>query len=126
MFKRTTLYITISKNRVEIKNINTKRTTIVDDCIFSNEHYLIAEFSVLAQRLEASVQKVMQGGFNLFAPYVVVQPMELVSEPLSEIEKKVLTELIENVFSRQPMLWVGDTLSDEQVKHYSKQSFQDR
>lgn len=119
MFNRTLIYIKIYTNRVVIKNLNTRKETIIDECIFSNDRYLIAEFTKLTKALELRIKEVYRESFAFFAPKVVVHPMELVDKELCEVERQILSELIENSFRTQPLLWLGKTLSDVEVREYA-------
>ncbi|MBN2824386.1 MAG: hypothetical protein JXQ76_03600 [Campylobacterales bacterium] len=117
MFKRTLIYIKIYKNRVVLKNIDTQRVIAIDDCAFSTNRYLIAEFTKLSQALEPRLKEILKR-YTLLTPFVVMHPIEMVDAELCEIERQIFSELIQNTFRTQPLFWIGNELNDDEVKQY--------
>jgi hypothetical protein len=95
IFKRSPVYIKLSKNRVEITNLETEET-ISRNAIepFSTERFIIADFNK-ADNLIRSVMNELLPKKGIFPRQtkILIQQVESVEGGLSEIEKRALRDL---------------------------------
>ena len=114
-FKSKILYVKVKENNFIIKSIHDgKSVTVKADKPFSNKRLLIAEFTVALKVLESGIKQLTNT--QLFAPTIVMHPLENIDDTLSEVEEKVLKEVALNAGARDVKLWVGDELSDEELR----------
>lgn len=55
-------------------------------------------------------------------PLVVIQPLEMIEDGLSEVEERVLREVAASAGARKVVVWVGHELSDAEVMRHSQSS----
>jgi len=114
MFKSQTYYVRIKENEFIIKSvINPKEITIKAEEPFMTKRLLIGQFSVAEKFLKIGLEQ-----FNekfLFAPIIVMHPLENVDKELSEVEEKVLKELALSSGAKEVKLWLGEELTDKDL-----------
>lgn len=116
--KPTILYCKVYKNRITIKNLFSGKTKCIDDCIFSNDTYLLADLNKAISAVKSEKKEILRRTIAdfCFEPLVLIQPMELSNTDLCEVEKSLLEGLIQNSkISSRPVVWHGEELSDEEV-----------
>ena len=115
MFKSQTYYVRIKENEFIIKSvINPKEITIKAEEPFTTKRLLIGQFSVAEKFLTIGLEQ-----FNenfLFAPMLIMHPLENIDEELSEVEEKVLKELALSSGAKEAKLWLGEELSDKDLR----------
>ena len=113
-FKSKILYVKVEENTFIIKSIhNGKTVTVKADTPFSNKRLLIAEFTVALKVLTSGIKQLTNT--QLFAPTIIMHPLENIDETLSEVEEKVLKEIALNAGAREVKLWLGKELSDKEL-----------
>jgi rod shape-determining protein MreB len=113
---RADLYVRISIDRIDVRNVRSGRTAgEVADPAFSTSRLLIGQFMVAQELLRGAVRAVL-GWWPLRTRHFVMHPLERIEGGLSQIEERVLQELAASAGSRYTIVWVGESLSDDDVR----------
>jgi len=96
-FFSNTVYIKVYPNKFELKSIETgKSLSLTSPEAFTTRRLLVLK------------------------PVVVIHPMSMMDDGLSEIEERVFYELASSAGARKVKVWLGHDLSDKDVLEYSK------
>jgi rod shape-determining protein MreB and related proteins len=113
---RADLYVQISVDRIEVRNVRSGRSYVeVADPGFSTPRLLIGQFT-LAQELLRRVVAGALGWWPFRLRRFVMHPLERIEGGLSQIEERVLLELAAAAGSRRTVVWIGESLSDADVR----------
>jgi hypothetical protein len=116
------LYVKVYKNRIDIKEIGAKQRplTISPTKSFTTERLLVGEFSIAEKLLKNGLKQFKKTILLAFRPIVVIQPMEMVQNEISEVEKRLLKELALGSGAYKAVVWIGHELSDDEIKEKIK------
>lgn len=111
------LYIKVSENRFEAKNVSTNGAweIISPDAPFSTERLLVGTFSNAEPALAKLIKKILPKTLIDRRPQVVIQPVSKVEGGLSEVEDRIFRELALGAGAIKAVVHVGSELSDEEV-----------
>src|SRR5262245_11492254 len=113
---RADLYVRISIDRIDVRNVRSGLVSgEVADPAFSTQRLLIGQFMVAQELLRGTVKAVV-GWWPFRTRRLVMHPLERLEGGLSQVEERVLQELAASVGSRHTVVWVGESLSDEDVR----------
>lgn len=118
MIKRFTtyLYIKVYPNNFSIKLLdgsNIEKNYIADND-FTTNRLLVGDFLVAEKCLKKAIKDIMPKTlFFLKSPMALIQPMVMIEGGLSEIEKKIFTELAMISGVHKPVIHVGQELNDD-------------
>ncbi len=116
MFSNT-VYVRVGRNQFRVKHIESGAdTTVVASTPFTTTRLLIGQFVAAEQALKSALKQVATGRLFAVSPAVVMHPMEMVEEGLSEIEERTLQEVAIGAGAGKAVVWVGRELSDSEVK----------
>ncbi len=119
----STLYVRVSRNQFHVRHLETKREVVVSARVpFSTRRLLIGNLSVAEETLDDAVEKLQKGRWYPPPPLVVIQPLEMIEDGLSEVEERVLREVAASAGARKVVVWVGHELSDAEVMRHSRSS----
>jgi rod shape-determining protein MreB len=108
------VYVQISVDRMVLKHIGSGRVITMDgEPPFSHQRMLIGNFTRASALMKAGLKKVLS--FALVRPVVLVHPLDTLDGGLSEIEQRVLRELVLGSGARKVVIWIGPPLSDQEV-----------
>lgn len=118
----STLYVRVARNLIRVRHLETKREVAVSARVpFSTRRLLVGNVTSAEEALQEAVDKVQKGRWYPPPPVVVIHPLELVEDGLSEVEERVLRELASSgAAARRVIIWVGHELSDVEVMRRSK------
>jgi rod shape-determining protein MreB and related proteins len=109
-----TLYICLRRNQITMRHIESGReTTLNAEVSFSNARLLVAQSTLVTRLMQEGMQSVLPG-FGI-APAIVMHPLEMVEDGISEVEETSLTEIGYVLGAREVVVVTGPVLSDEQV-----------
>ena len=54
-------------------------------------------------------------GTSIFAPTIIIHPLENIDETLSEVEEKIFKELALSAGAKTVKLWLGKELNDDEI-----------
>lgn len=113
------LYIKVSENRFEAKNVSTKGhwESISPGGPFSTERLLVGTFSNAEPALAQLVKRIVPKSLIRRRPQMVVHPTSKVEGGLSEVEERIFKELALGAGAIKAILHVGSVLTDEQVSN---------
>jgi hypothetical protein len=113
------IYIKVSEDRFEAKNISTNGEweSVNSPTPFSTERLLVGTFSNAEPVLRKLVKNILPKGLIRMRPKVVIHPLSRVEGGLSEIENRVFEELAGGAGALVVVIHVGDALSDEEVSN---------
>lgn len=117
----STLYVRVSRNLVRVRQLESRREAAVSArAPFTTRRLLIGNLTSAEETLDEALQKVLKGRWYPPPPVVVMHPLELVEDGLSEVEERVLRELAASASARRVVIWVGHELSDAEVMRRAK------
>lgn len=112
----STLYVRVTRNQFRIRHIESKREVVISARKpFSTKRLLIGSYSNAEELLDDGIEKVRKGRWFPPPPIIVIQPLEMLEEGLSEVEERVLNEVAAAAGARKVVVWVGHELSDQEV-----------
>lgn len=117
-FFENTVYVRVKRNQLRVRHVVTgKEVSLKAPTPFSTNRLLIGQFTV-AENLPRQAMREIFGTRMLFMPrpHVVIQPLEMLDAELSEVERRVLTEVAVGAGAAKVLVWVGPELNDEEVK----------
>lgn len=115
-FKHDKLYIKVSKNFVEIIDVDKNRSINGKSLKpFSSERLLIAEFKIAEDFMNELVSKLKKGNNVKRNKIILFHPMDFVDGGISEVESRVFLEIGERLNGKVVKIWTGDELTNEQV-----------
>lgn len=82
---------------------------------FTTKRLLVGEFSPAQECLKEGFKKLHEGRWFAPSPAVLIQPMEMIEDGLSEVEERALKELATGAGAREAIVWIGRELSDAEV-----------
>lgn len=115
----STLYVRVSRNQFRVRHIESKREVAVSPLkAFSTKRLLIGNYTAAEELLQEGIGRVWKGRWFPPPPVILIQPLEMLDEGLSEVEERVLKEVAAAAGARKVVVWVGHELSDQEVlKH---------
>ena len=81
----------------------------------STKRLLVGDFTTAEQCLKQLVLSVAKKGLIPIAPEILIQPMEMIEEGVSESEEKLFLELALRAGARDVKVYSGIELSDDEV-----------
>jgi hypothetical protein len=118
-----TLYVRISRDRLQVRHIETGRALTLDaQPPFSGARLLVAQFTPAQALLRRAVREVTGGGFGL-APVLLLHPLELVEDGVSESERRLLLDLGYGIGAREVAV-VTTEPSDAQARRLARRGRQ--
>lgn len=113
----TDLYVKVSKNRFEAKNLSTNSEwkSIIPGRPFTTSRLLVGTFTAAEPALTKLVKELLPKGIIKKSPQIVVHPVEMVEGGLSEIEDRIFRELALGSGAVKVVLHVGHELSDAEA-----------
>ncbi|HZF26667.1 MAG TPA: hypothetical protein VEZ88_10435 [Steroidobacteraceae bacterium] len=112
-----TVYVRISKNRFRLRNIGTgAEADVTPTPGFTTTRLLVGQFRVAQAALKEAMGKLIGGGLFAASPGVVIQPLEMTDDGLSEVEERVFRELAAGAGAAKVVVWLGHELTDSEVK----------
>ncbi len=113
LFKEPIYYVQISKNSFTVRSVNGKESIVFNASTpFSTKRLLIGEFTVAEKLLKKALSSFPK---SIISPTVIMHPLEMVDEKLSEVEKNVFREVALAAGARDVKLWLGKKLSDNEL-----------
>lgn len=113
-----TLYVRITKNRMQIRHIESGSEISLDAAQpFTNSRLLVADFSAAQRLLKQGIAEAA-GRYGL-APVIVIHPAEMMEGGLSESDKRRLLDLGYGTGARYVAV-VADSLADAEVRQAAK------
>lgn len=113
LFKEPIYYVQISKNSFTVRSVNVGESIVFDAATpFSTERLLIGEFSVAEKLLKKALSSFSK---SIISPTIVMHPLEMIDEKLSEVEENVFREVALAAGAREVKLWLGKKLSDDEL-----------
>lgn len=110
------IYASIHADRIVARNVDDDREI---ECLakipYSHSRLLVGNFSAAQICLKEAVVEAKGSGFSL-ATVIVVQPMDRLEGGLSQVEERLLHELAMGAGAYKALVWVGQRLSDDEVK----------
>jgi len=115
-------YVRVYKNRFHVRKIGDeiKEIEIEAEMPFSTDRLLVGEFLVAEKILSKVFKELGESRLLSKGPMVVMQPMEMSGEELSEVEERILRELAYGSRAFRASVWLGKELTDEEVKDKAK------
>ena len=112
----STIYVRVTQNQFRLRHIEDNREITVSAIeSFTTKRLLIGEFTTAEKYLKQGFDMIHQGKWLPASPVVVIQPLEMIDEGLSQIEERVLREVAAGAGARKVVVWVGQELSDQEV-----------
>ena len=112
-----TLYVRVRPNQIHLRHLETGMdTTVSANPPFTSERMLVGDFTAAEHALKVAVKRV-QKQRNFSAPSrTLIQPLEKIEGGLCMIEERILREIAIGAGASKVVVWVGQELSDSQVK----------
>ena len=114
LFKVPLYYVQIKKNSFNIRSVKDAKTIVFDATTpFSSDRLLVAEFKVAEKLLTKALASFSK---SLLRPTLIMHPLELVGETLSEVEEQLLRELALSAGAYKVKFWLGEPLDDHDLQ----------
>jgi len=111
------LYVRVSRNQFRLKDVDSgTETTTLASTPFTSTRLLIGQFTAAQQALKGGFKDMAAGRLFVPSPTVLMHPVDMVEGGLSEIEERVLKEVAIGAGAGRVVVWVGEELSDGEVK----------
>ena len=109
--------VRVFSNRFELRNIDTgKQVSVASEKPFTTPRLLVGQFTEAERALKRGMKQLQEGGWFSRSPVVLIQPMEKTEGGLSQVEERILQELALGAGARRAVIWVGEVLTDQQVR----------
>lgn len=110
-------YVRVSRDRFDVAPVSGAAVTEIFSSAtpFTSCRLLLGEFTVAQECLRRAFDRMVPKGLLKRWPAVLIHPVEMVDDGLSEVERRVFRELAFAAGARRVVLWVGDELTPEQV-----------
>ena len=121
-FEKETIYIRVFVNKIELRHLD-KDLTIVRSCVnhFSNERLLIANVSNAITFIKSILDEIYKKQLLKSTLVVLIQPVERIEGGVSEVEKMILNDLVEQIGGRYSFIHDSpEKLSDKQVRRITR------
>lgn len=115
LFPKHDLYATIGRNLIHVRDI-THSAAVSGSADFSTTRLLIGEFTIASTLLSRLVKELSASRTFAISPRLLIHQTDLCDGGLSEVEHRVLVELAEAAGARKTVVWVGPSLSDQEVR----------
>jgi len=121
-FKKETIYIRLFENKIQLRHLDSGQTinrTCSDK--FSSERLLVASCSIAIKFIRDVLSEVQKDKLLKSSLVVLIQPMEKIEGGVSEVERMVFNDLIEQIGGKYA--FVHDTqenLTDDEVRKITK------
>lgn len=111
-----TIYVKVSRNKFTVKHIESNNEiTVSAEKPFTTSRLLVGQFIVAEALLKEAIKKAYLTNWISPSPIVLIQPITMIDDGLSEVEERVLRELASSSGARKVVVWVGKVLSNEEV-----------
>ena len=109
--------VRVYANRFELRNIDTGKTVSVAAIKpFTTTRLLVGQFTEAERALKQGIKRLQAGGWFSRSPVMLILPMEKTEGGLSQVEERVLQELALGAGARRALVWVGQELSDQELR----------
>jgi len=111
----TRLYVQVRENHFEIRRIGKDPLSVVVPSArpFTTRRLLVGTFSVAERTLREALRSRLR---LILRPVMVIHPMLMIEDGLSEVEERLFHELGRSAGARRVVLHTGEILSDAQVR----------
>ena len=111
------LYLKIFTNRIELQNVNSGEIVRLSATKpFTSKRLLVGHFSEAQSLVREAARSIKKGILALLIkPVILVHPMEMVKDGLSEIEEETFMTLGLAAGARKTVIHLGGELSAAQV-----------
>jgi hypothetical protein len=116
-FFDSAMYVRVKKNQFRVRSLKfEKEATFNADQPFSTNRQLIAQFQLAEEVLKRALKEISKSSFFTPSPHVLIQPLEITVEGLSQVEERVLREVAIGAGASKVVVWLGHELSDAEVR----------
>ncbi len=116
LFKHNRLYIKVSKNYVEIIDVDKNiRVSEKSEKPFSSERLLIAEFNIAENFMNDLILKLKaKSSINRYSS-ILFHPLDYTEGGIAEVENRIFLEIAERLKGKIVKVWEGKELTNSQV-----------
>tara|TARA_R110002073_G_scaffold243551_2_gene405732 strand:+ start:818 stop:1210 length:393 start_codon:yes stop_codon:yes gene_type:complete len=112
-----TLYVQVRANEFIVKHIESGRTCHRKARVpFTSKRLLIGHFSAAQALLRECFRELLESTSRIIRPNAVIHPLEMVEDGLTDVEQRILVEVVVRAGAQHPAIWVGNPLSDKAVR----------
>ena len=116
-FFDSAVYVRVKKNQFLVRSLKFEKEAIFNaDQPFSTNRQLIGQFQLAQGLLKRAVKEISKGTIFTPSPEILIQPLELTVEGLSQVEERVLREVAIGAGASRVVVWLGHELSDAEVR----------
>jgi hypothetical protein len=110
------IYVKVYQNKYIIRHIEDNNEIVLSAIEpFTTRRLLIGDFSRAENLLKDGIRKIQQARWLSPAPAILVQPIIMTEDGLSEVEERIFLEVASAAGGRKVKVWVGHELSDSEV-----------
>ncbi len=114
---KATLYVRVSRNKLDVRHIESGRNVrVMSDTPFTTHRLLMGDFLAAESALRKAIAEIQPGPKPFTALSVLMHPMEMVEGGLSGVENRVFMEVADCAGATRMFVWVGHDLSDQEVR----------
>jgi len=116
-FLANAVYVRVRRNQFRVRSLDSAAEATFDaQPPFTTARLLIGQFLAAENLLKRAVKEMSKGRIFAVSPQVLIQPLEMIEGGLSEVEERVLREVAIGAGASKVVVWVGDELSDAEVR----------
>ena len=116
-FLANAVYVRVRRNQFRVRSLDSAAEATFDaQPPFTTARLLIGQFLAAENLLKCAVKEMSKGRIFAVSPQVLIQPLEMIEGGLSEVEERVLREVAIGAGASKVVVWVGDELSDAEVR----------
>jgi len=114
MFSGDFIYIQVFANRFLVRNVDSGESRdVTRNQTYASPRMLIADFTVAAKQIKDAVKSVRR---RMWAPEILMHPMELIEGGVTQVEYRVFVELGVACGASKTAVYSGAPLSGDAVK----------
>lgn len=116
LFTNTVYVVKVYPNRIDLRSLErSKSLTLSSAEGVTTKRLLVGQFTVADQLMRKGMKQLNESMLFPVKPVVIIQPMSMYDDGLSQVEERVLHELAAGAGARKVKVWVGHKLSDREA-----------
>ena len=110
-------YVQLYENKIVARDVDTgKEVSQISIDPFSHKRSILGNFAIAENLLTESLKQIYEGSWFSPSPIMIIHPMELIDDGLTQIEVRALAELGAGAGARKVFVYTGDELTNIELQ----------